>query len=306
MDPQHLDLHLLPVLDALLSEGSASRAADVLGVSQSAISHSLRRLRDYFQDPLFVRSGSRMLPTAKALELAPTIRTTMEQVRDRLVPGARFEPQQARRVFTVCMTDMAEVYFLPRLASHLRTLAPGCRLRTVLIPPRDIASALERRDIDLAIGAQRLPGEGLYQQRLIEQPLVCIAAGENPRLRAGLNAEAYFELPHLAIDPFDEDVDIYEWLFADFAGQRRIVMTSHSFLSVPLLVAHTDLVATVPACLVPSFPQDSNLKVWPVPIELSTLVMRQTWHPRFHTDPATVWLRQQLFTLFATEPAGTS
>lgn len=100
-----LDLNLLPVLDALLSEGSVSRAATMLGITQSAMSHALRRLREYFGDPLFVRAGGRMLPTPKALEIAPVVSALMENVRSSLVPGAKFQPEESNRVFAICMTD---------------------------------------------------------------------------------------------------------------------------------------------------------------------------------------------------------
>lgn len=297
-----LDLNLLPVLDALLSEGSVSRAAAMLGITQSAMSHALRRLREYFGDPLFVRAGGRMLPTPKALELEPVVSALMENVRSSLVPGAKFQPEESNRVFAICMTDMAEVFFLPLLVRQMRSLAPYCRLRVVPVAPRDVPSALERREIDLAIGAQRLTSEGLYQQQLVQQKMVCVVARDNTSLEgpdAGVvRMDGYEDSPHLGISPYGVDIDIYEWAFHNLDIHRRFVMTTQSFLAVPLLVEHTDLVATVPECLPPLF-ESRALKVLQMPLDLPELVMRQAWHPRFHSDPGNIWLRQMLFNLFS-------
>lgn len=297
-----LDLNLLPVLDALLSEGSVSRAADMLGLTQSAMSHSLRRLREYFDDPLFVRTGGRMLPTTKAIELEPVIRGMMENVRSTLVPGAGFRPEESNRIFSITMTDMAEVYFLPLLARRMRELAPHCPLRVVPIAPRDVPGALERREVDLAIGAQRLTSEGLYQQQLIQQRLVCVVDSNNDSLNTQgtrvASMDAYADSPHLGISPYGTESDIYDWMFQNLDIQRRFVMTTQSFLAVPLLVEHTDLVATVPECLPPLF-ENREVKVLDLPWDLPILTMRQAWHPRFHSDPGNVWIRQLLFNLFA-------
>lgn len=286
-----LDLNLLPVLDALLAQGSVSRAADALGLSQSAMSHALHRLRVYFNDPLFVRTATRMVPTPKAQELAPVVVAMMRNVRAHLVPGAGFDPAVASRNFTLSMTDMAELVFMPSFVPHFRREAPHCTLHIVRVPPRDLPAALEPRDVDLALGSTRLTAEGLYQQQVMRHPLVCIAGEDNPRFAAGMSMEAYLAAEHIAIGPFGGSEDIFEWALQERGVRRRFFMVTQSFLALPLLVAGTDLVATVPARLGEVFAAHAGIRVLPPPLELPALALRQTWHPRFHHDPACVWLR---------------
>jgi DNA-binding transcriptional LysR family regulator len=298
-----LDLNLLPVMDAMVSEGSVSGAAELLGITQSAVSHALRRLRAHFNDPLFVRSGNRMLPTPRLQALEPFVRSTMEGLRIHLDPAFEFDPARASRSFTLSATDMGEAVFLPAIIRELRARAPRCRLRVVPVKPRDVSAALQRGEIDLAIGGQRLTAEGLYQQQLLRLNLVCICSArfypDLSRLRAG----TFAALPHLAINPYGQDEDLYDWAFQERGIQRRFVVTAHSFLAIPLLVRDSDLVATVPESLPAHFEGLHSLATVEPPVELPQVLMRQAWHPRYHTDPAIVWLRHTIFSLFSGRPA---
>lgn len=293
-----LDLNLLPVLDALLREGSVVRAADGLGMTPSALSHALRRLREYFDDPLFVRSPGRMLPTPKAIALAPIVHGMMEEVRTHLVAGAGFDPQRSSRVFRLTMTDMAEAYFMPRLVRRCRVLAPGCRLIVVPAAPREVPGALERGDIDVAMGTTRLTAEGLYQQQVLRQALVCIVDAGSAHVGDAMTVEAYLAAPHVGINPHGIDADLFEWALADSGLQRRLCVMSTSFLSLPALIEGTDLVATVPECLPALYQRTYPIRTLAPPVPLPMLIFRQAWHPRFHSDPANVWLRQLVFALF--------
>lgn len=129
-----LDLNLLAVLDAMFREGSVTKAAKELGLTQSAMSHALNRLRAFFDDPLFVKSGSAMVPTRKAEGLRTAVVDVMSKVRQDILAGATFEPRLARRTFTLCMTDMGELVFLPAILQRFKKEAPNCALRTLQLP----------------------------------------------------------------------------------------------------------------------------------------------------------------------------
>jgi DNA-binding transcriptional LysR family regulator len=298
MQPSTLDLNLLPVLEALLREGSVARAADGLGLTPSALSHALRRLREHFGDPLFVRTTGRMLPTPKAVALAPMVQKMMEEVRAHLVAGAGFDPGRSSRVFRLSMTDMAQAYFMPRLVRRCRVLAPGCRLIVVPVPPRDVAGALERGDVDLVMGTARLTAEGLYQQQVLRQSLVCIVDREAAGFEHGMTVEAYLSAPHVGISPFGWDTDLFEWALADSGLQRHFCVVSNSYLAVPAMIEGTDLVATVPECLPALYERSHHIRTLAPPVPLPPLIFRQSWHPRFHSDPGNVWLRQLVYELF--------
>lgn len=292
------DLSLLPVLDALLRLGSVSAAADQLGLAQPAVSKHLRRLRDYFADPLFVRSGQRMLPTPKALGLAPVVAQMMEAARAHLVPAAGFDPASSTRVFTLSMSDSAELVFLPTLLPRLRAAAPHTQLKVVQLLPRELPAALEQREVDLVLGSLRLADEGLYQQQLFRHPLACMAARDHPRLRGGMSRAAFEACEHIGIQPLGMEEDIFEWALQEHGVQRRFVMSTPSFMVLPMLVERSELLATVPQRLADVFVAWGAVAAWPMPVSVPPLALRQTWHARFHQDAASMWLRQQVCTLF--------
>lgn len=298
MHPPDFDLSLLPVLDALMREGTVSAAAARLGMAQPAVSKHLKRLRDYFGDPLFVRSGQRMLPTPKALSLAPVVAQMMESARAQLVPAAGFDPATAQRVFTLSMSDVAELVFLPTLLPRLRAAAPQVQLKIVQALPRDLRHLLEQREVDLALGSLRLTDEGLFQQQLFRHALACIAAPGHPHFRSGMSREAFERSAHIGIQPHGLQEDIFEWALQEHGIQRRFVMNTPSFLVLPMLIQHSDLVATVPQQLAEVFSQYGAIEAWPMPVPVGPLALRQTWHARFNHDAANMWLRQLICTTF--------
>ncbi|MCX7146592.1 MAG: LysR family transcriptional regulator [Sulfuritalea sp.] len=177
-----LDLNLVAVFDALIREQSVTRAADELGMSQSAMSHALKRLRSFFDDPLFVKTGEDMKPTPRASALAQSVLSVMGTIRSDLLVNTRFDAAKAKRVFSLCMTDMGELVFLPPLINAIRQQAPNCSILTVQLPPKQIFGALESGNIDLAIGSLHAIPSGLFQQQLFTHPFVTIVNRRNRRI----------------------------------------------------------------------------------------------------------------------------
>ena len=169
-----LDLNLLAVLDAMLRERNVSQAAQRIGLTQSAMSHALNRLRRYFDDPLFVKTGQAMEPTPKALALKDAVVDVMGTVRQRILSEAHFDPATAQREFVLCMSDMAELVFVPALLKAIRKLAPLCSIRTMRVPAEQIEGLLANGEADLAIGTYRSAPEGLYKQRLFMHGFVTV------------------------------------------------------------------------------------------------------------------------------------
>ena len=165
MHINELDLNLLSVLEAMLRDRNVSKAAVSLGLSQSAMSHALNRLRLYFDDPLFVKTGFVMEPTPKGISLQDSVMDVMATIRQRIITEVSFNPKIAKRTFTVCITDMGELVFLPTLMTRLRKEAPNCSLRTLQVPAEQIAGLLASGEADLAIGSYNGP-EGMYKQLL--------------------------------------------------------------------------------------------------------------------------------------------
>lgn len=302
MHVKDLDLNLVAVFDALLRERNVSAAADSIGLSQSAMSHALKRLRGYFDDPLFVRTGSGMTPTPRAAELGAAVISIVELVKDQLVPRAGFDPAQSERTFCLCMTDMGELVFLPPIMKLFRELAPRCGIKTIQVPQKEVKEVLESGEADLAIGSiHSVPGE-LFQQRLFTHPFVCISSSKNRAIGKALTLDHFQRALHIVVSLTGRPEDAYDRVIEEFGIQRKIFLTTPHFLVVPLLMENTDLIATVPRELGTVFKKYKSIKVWPTPIELPRFDLRQHWHPRYHHDYANKWLRNLVMDAFRDYP----
>ena len=247
MHAPSLDLNLLLVFDALLREGSVTKAADALGLTQSATSHALNRLRQYFDDPLFVKVGTRMEPTNKAASLRPAVVDVVTNVRRNILPGAVFDPAAATRTFTVCMTDMGELVFLPALLERFKREAPQCTLRTLQVPVEQIENLLATGEADLALGSIRAAPKGLYQQRLFLHEFRTIASVRNSKVGAEMTRELFESLPHVVVSLTGRTTESYDVALESQGVRRNISVITPHFLMVPLLMdRHPDLLATVP------------------------------------------------------------
>nr|WP_041735342.1 LysR family transcriptional regulator [Paraburkholderia atlantica] len=303
MHIRDLDLNLLNVFDALLRERSVTRAAAEVGLTQGAMSHALNRLRTYFEDQLFVKTPSGMVPTPKAATLAPAIMEVMAKLRENVVSQAQFHPRTARRIFTLCMTDMGELVFLPPLIRQLRKHAPDCTLRSVQVPLPQIKDILASGEADLALGSFRTAPEDLFQQLLFLHEFVTIVSVRNPAVGDTITREQFGTLRHIVVTLANSGGAAYDAAFEEHGIDRNIYLSTPHFLAVPLLIdQHPDLIATVPLELGNVFAKLGLVKFVPPPVPLPSFGLRQFWHPRFHDDRANIWLRRLIKETFEHYP----
>lgn len=290
---ENLDLNLLAVLDAMYRESSVTKAGVSLGFSQSAMSHALNRLRVFFDDQLFVKSGNLMVPTRKAEAMRVAVVDVISTVRQQILSGARFEPKLAKRIFTLCMTDMGELVFLPPLLDRFKNEAPGCSIRTIQVPTEQIEHLLASGEADLALGSIRSVPDGLFQQKLFLHSFVTIASTKNRDIGTSLSLEQFESMPHIVVSLTGRSSEGYDQVLIEQGIKRRVsVMTPH-FLIVPLLMdQHPELIATVPLELANVFSRIGTVKIFAPSVPLPKYALNQHWHPRFHHDPAIIWLRE--------------
>lgn len=289
---QKLDLNLLLVFDALLRERSVTRAGHGLGLTQSAMSHSLGRLRTFFDDPLFVKTHRGIAPTPKADSLGPVVLGVMETLRDQVFSQASFSPARAKRTFKLCMSDMGELVFLPSLLAQLKKEAPLCKIQTQQVPAAQLASVLGSGDADLALGSVRNASEGLYQQELFTHTFVSIVSVRNKQVKRKISLEQFTRMPHVAVTLTERSDMPYDSAIEDAGIQRDIHIYTPHFLFVPLLLdQHPEYIATVPRALGTVFARHKIVRTVEPPIQLPTFALRQYWHPRFQHDTASRWLR---------------
>lgn len=290
------DLNLLLAFDALLRERNVSRAAEHLGLTQSAMSHALRRLREFYEDPLFVRIGDAMKPTPFAEEMGDSVLEIVSAVQHKLLAQASFTPVSSTRVFSLCMTDMGELVFLPRLISELQIVAPNCRIRTSQLPTEHIANSLERGDTDLAIGSHYIQDPNLFQQELFTHSFCSIVSATYPGNEVSL--EQFLSMKHVSVVLSDRSTR-YDQFIDELGHQRQIYLTTPHFITVPMILEkNPNLIATVPSELGKTFLRYNAVKVIKTPIKSPSLHLRQYWHPRHHHDPGNIWLRQLVKLLF--------
>ncbi|MCX7893234.1 MAG: LysR family transcriptional regulator [Burkholderiales bacterium] len=307
MDIRAVDLNLLVALDALLAERNVSRAARRLGLSQSALSAQLAKLRELFGDPLLLRTPRGMLPTAKAGELAAPLRQVLFEIGRLVQPSEAFDPARAAVTFAIAATDYVEYAMLPRIVDHLAVNAPAARLA---VRPPDftaIARQLESGEVDLALlGRHNLANAppDVRSRPLYTERFVAVVRREHPRVGARLTLDLFCELDHVL-------VSLSGGAFAGFTDQalaaqgrsRRVRLSVPHFLLVPEIIARSDMIAVLPERLARGYAE--RLRILATPIEIGEITIVEAWHERVHRDPAQAWLRQVLFDLFAGRaPAG--
>jgi len=303
MHIRDLDLNLLVVFDALLRERSVTRAAQDIGLTQGAMSHALNRLRTFFEDPLFVKTAEGMTPTAKGDQLGATISEIVAAIRKNVVAEARFDPLTAQRTFVLCMTDMAELVFLPPLIRRFRKVAPRCTLRSVQVPLEQIEGMLSSAEADLALGSIHAAPEGLYQQQLFMHSFVTVVSVRNRTVGKTLTRSQFESMPQIVVSLTGRASAAYDSAFDAYGIKRNVFLTTPHFLTVPHLIdAQPDLIATVPLELGKVFSKLGTVRMVPPPVELPPFALRQHWHSRLNADPANVWLRHLIKETFEDYP----
>jgi DNA-binding transcriptional LysR family regulator len=303
MDIRKVDLNLLVVFETLLRLQSVTRAAEALEMSQPAMSLALKRLRKMFADPLFVRGSHGLSPTPRAEQLAVAVQHVLDQIKNDLLRQPGFDAATTERTFTVNMADVGELVFLPQLYARFRDVAPNANLRTVSTPPAQLADALRSGEVDLAVGYfPGLQGAAIYQQRLFSHSFVCILRKDHPLSGGQITRKQFLDAHHAVVQQEGKSHEVFEAALEAQGLRRRIVLSIPHFLAIPLLIAESDLIVTVPYAIGVSFARMANLKMLRPPIQVPSAEVKQHWHIRFHHDPANCWLRGIVEELFLDKP----
>lgn len=290
-DIRRLDLNLLLLLDGLLASGNLSSTAQRLGVSQPSASAGLAKLRHFFNDDLFVRTGRGLRTTPFAEGLKLPVRTVIETINHEILRQPAFEPKVSSRSFTLTMPDLGEVIFLPPIIAKLHAEAPDVSLKCLNVPYGEVRDALEEGVIDLAIGYfPDLMEPAVKSQLLYEDPMVCIVRGDHPHVQGPISLEEFLDLDHLVMEHQGRQAT-FEDGRVELDLKRRTLLQIPHFMSIPRLVGATDMIGIIPLSLARSFMVQYGLRIIAPPLALSSIILKQFWHRRMHNDPAICWLR---------------
>lgn len=287
-----LDLNLLVHLQLLLEEGSVTRAAARAGLTQSAMSRALGRLRELFDDPLFVRTAAGMQPTVRAERLAGPLREVLFKLQGELLAPTRFEARTARTAWSIAAADMADWLVMGEVGRRVSRAAPGVTLH--LRGPLVEAGALLEGRVDLALGIASGDAGSLRTRTLFSDGFACLLRDDHPALRDGapLSLEAYAASSHVLVAPRGHPGSVVDSRLDALGLSRHIAVTTPSFLLAPSLVAGTDLVLTMPRRLACSLSRGLPLRVVEPPLALPGFTISLLWHERWQHDPGHRWLRE--------------
>jgi LysR family nod box-dependent transcriptional activator len=268
---QGLDLNLLAALQVLLEERSVTRAADRLHLSQPAMSAALARLRTYFDDPLLVAQGKRMIPTAHALTLLPAVEAVLTQVGELIAGAARFDPATSSRTFRICLSDYLIAVLAADLIPQLRRAAPAIMLDLVA-PSEHSRVALDRGLIDLLLTPEEHCVPGHPTELLFEEEHVVAGWSGNPLIQAPLTEDAFFEAGHIAVKLGGANpASFAETRFEGMSRKRRVEITAASFTMVPPLLLRTNRLAVMHERLARSMKESFPIAWQPLPFRFPAM-----------------------------------
>jgi DNA-binding transcriptional LysR family regulator len=299
VDVSKLDLNLLVVFHLLLLHKRVSAVAPVLGMSQPAVSSALGRLRASLGDELFLRTQGGMEPTPYALQLAEPVAVALDGLQQALNVRAAFDPASSTRSFTIAMTDVGEMYFLPVLIDALVSSAPGVSLQVVSVTQSALKEDMASGRIDLAMGLLPQLQAGFFQQALFKQKYICLMRKAHPLVgKNRLSLNSFTEAEHVRILASGTGHGRVDVALEKQGLRRRFRLTVPHYVALGDVLGHSDLVATVPERFADRTLEPFNLVKRDLPIALDESAIHQFWHSRLHRDPGHQWLRRFISQLF--------
>jgi DNA-binding transcriptional LysR family regulator len=289
---RNIDLNLLVVLDVLLDERSVSRAAERLNLSQPAVSGALKRLRETFEDPLFVRTRQGIRPTPNALELIGPVKTVLKDI-DSILSVVGFDPDDAETVFTVAATDYAQMTFLAPLMREVHRAAPNIRFSIVSTDIPRMPGQFDRQEIDFAVTVPEMAPPNIHAMELFEDRYVCAVSASHPTATPEMSLDAFCALDHVLVTPssggFYGPTDD---ALAKQGRQRRVSVSVPNFLSLPGILANSEFITVAPERILRPFAD--SLTIFPAPLPLPSFKVIAAWHELSVRSPAHSWLRDRM------------
>ena len=303
MNFQTLDLNLLRVFDAVMTEQNITRAADRLATTQPAVSNALKRLRESVDDEILVRTSRGMKPTARAEELWPSVRLALSMLEAALSPE-HFDVAKSKASFRIAMADSTAALHLPPLMELVRREAPGVNIRLMPLPGRDPRPMLLSAEVDLAVGsfpgvvAQLRDGEGigdpLHHQSLYSGEPVCIMRHDHPLAREDLSIDRYCRALHVLVSFSGNASGPADDMLAMHGRTRRIALTVNQYSTAFQVVAKSDLISIVPRHLINASGVAHAFVVKTLPFRLPNVHVDMLWHERDTRNPTHKWLRNAI------------
>ncbi len=304
MSPKNLnqfDLNLLKVFLAIWEMRSISAAADKIGLSQPAVSHSLRRLREQFSDPLFLRVGNRMEPTETASRLYEPFSLGLQTIGGAVMGRNEFDPETSDRTFTVAMSDISESFYLPPVLAALEVSAPHVRLKSVRLEPDSVATELRTGQIDLAFGyLPALTPPDFIGELLLEDRFICLIKATHPLANRPLTRQNFSDLTFIDVTVKATGYKMVDALLRNQGVERVSGLRLEHYTNVPEIVRHSQLASIFPFSVSQLLGKSQDFALLELPFPLPGIDVRTHVHTNFGNDKGLLWLRN----LFVSAVAG--
>lgn len=291
--PARLDLNLVRVFVAIHETRSVTLAADRLGITQPSVSHALAKLRVTYNDRLFTRAASGLVPTPLADQLAAPLRQALGMVEATLDEARAFHPERSSRQFRIAMSDIGALYFTPPLLRRLQERAPGMRF-DIVQPSATLADDLAAGAVDFAVGNLPELVAATRTVSLFQEHYVCLMAEDHPWIGESMSIEAFARARHVLVTSPSSGHVLVDGILASQGIVRNIVARVPQFSVLPYLVSHTDLLVVLPSRVARLFVSVGSLKSLDLPVAIPTFEVRAHWHGRQQDNPAHRWMREQL------------
>ncbi|MFJ3487636.1 LysR family transcriptional regulator [Pseudomonas sp. NPDC090202] len=295
-DLRRMDMSLLVVFEAMMHERNVSRVGEKLFLGQPAVSNALSRLRTLFGDPLFIRNGRSMEPTARAEDLFQILAPLLDTIAITLSQTSDFDPANSQKVFDIGLSDDVEYSLLPPLLRRLRREAPGIRLVIHHTDCQRISNLLGNGEISVGISyTDELPATAKRKFLRTIRPMVLRADGA----RAGLSLDEFCRRPHATVSSMGDLVSDTERGLKRLSRSRQVVLAVPRFSALPVLLQDSDLLAVVPDYVARAMTVGGALRADPMPLELGEYELSMVWRGVANNDPAERWLRSRFSELLS-------
>ena len=294
MNLSKVDLNLFIVFDAIYTEANLTRAGQIVGITQPAVSNALSRLRETFNDPLFVRTAQGMVPTPMAQNIIGPVRNALQLLRVSVQESRIFNPLQANKTFRISMTDLIEAVILPPLFQRLRRQAPAVQIESFLAKRRETTKELAAGRIDFAVDAPLNTDPQVRHVKLLEDRYVCAMRKGHPLAKDKISLDDYLSLTHIHISSRRSGLGLVDLALGKMGIQRKIALRSQHYLMASQVMHQTDMAMTVPE----SFAHRHGLHAVELPVnDVPAQETHLYWHESTDQDPANRWMREQLIEL---------
>lgn len=297
MKLSEIDLNLFVVFDAIYTEGNLTRAGEIIGITQPAVSNSLSRLRKMFDDPLFVRTAEGMVPTPVAQNIVGPVRQALGLIRSSVQESDRFDPAASEKRFRVSMTDLTQSIVLPYVLGRLKREAPGISVDCYQARRRDLNIELASGNLDLAVDIPLTPDPQIRQAPLFSHPHVCVFRSQHPDIGNKLTTDQYLGLSHIHISSRRGGLGHVDLALGKLGKRRNIALRTQHYLATPELVSRTDLALTVPRVFADFLVTQYPVRYLDLPFSVPHLESHLYWHESTDKDQANRWLREMMLEL---------